>query len=48
VVDTARSKTALDDLETAAFAKHHIAGGDADILKRHVAVAVGCVVETHD
>jgi hypothetical protein len=48
VVDTAGSETALDDFETAALAEHHVAGGDTDVLKGNVTVAVGRVVETHD
>jgi hypothetical protein len=48
VVDTARAETTLNDFETAAFTKDHVASGNADVLKCNVAVTVGCVVEAHD
>jgi hypothetical protein len=48
VVDAAGAKTTLDDLETAALAEDHVAGGHAHILKSNVAVTVRCVVEAED
>lgn len=48
VVDAAGSETALDDFEAAAFAEDHCGGGDADVCKGDVAVAVGGVVVAVD
>jgi hypothetical protein len=48
VVDTARSKTALDNLETAALTENHVRDGDADVVENDVAVAVRSVIVTID
>ena len=47
-MDTTRSKTALDDFETAALAKDEVRGGHADVLEADMAVAVGRIVVAVD
>lgn len=44
VVDAAGPEAALDDLEAAAFAEHHVVDGDLAVGEGDVAVAVGGVV----
>lgn len=44
VVDTAGSKTTLDDLETTAFAEDEVVNGYANILERDVTMAVRSVI----
>jgi len=48
VVDASRSQTPLDDLETTALAKNHVASRHAYVVECDVAVAVGGVVVAED
>jgi hypothetical protein len=47
-VNTARSKTTLDDFEAAALTEAHVGGWNTDIVEFDLAVAVGRVVVAHD
>jgi hypothetical protein len=48
VVDPSWTETALDDLEAATLAQHHIGSRDADVVEEDVAVAVRRVVVPED
>jgi hypothetical protein len=48
VVNTSRSQTALDDLESLTLTHHHVGNRHTDILERDVAVTVRGVVKAHD
>lgn len=48
VVDTAGSKTALDDLESLPFAQNHVLSWHADVIEGDVAMAVRGIVEAHN
>src|SRR3546814_1514818 len=44
MMDAAGAEATLRDLEAAPFTEQHVGGGDADIVKRDLHVAVGGVV----
>ena len=46
MVDTAGTKTSLDDFKAAAFAEDHVRGGDTHVIEGDVAVTVGGIVVT--
>ena len=48
MMDTPRSKSALDDLKSTAFSEDEIARGNPDILEGNVAVPVRSVVVAID
>lgn len=48
MVDTAGPETALDDLETAAFAEDHCGKRNPDVLELDLAVSVGRVIVAED
>jgi hypothetical protein len=48
MMDTAGSKTALDDLEATSLAENHVALVYPDILERNVSVAVRRIVKAND
>lgn len=48
VMDSARAKTTLNDLETTTFTENHVLGGHTHVLKGDVTVTVGCVIVAKD
>jgi hypothetical protein len=48
VVNTTRTKTALDDLETAARTKDHVTGWNSNIVEDELTVSVGSIIVTID